>query len=327
VTAPEAGPHDAVTVAIEVSALRGGSHAASEFVDFALAVLRARTDVEVRSWSVRRLSRASPARPMARGSVRGRLGERAARLGLPVSTSWASPPAQVIFEASGPLALRACAPGVLTVHDLEHSGDAAVRRRQHQRLRRAVDEGIVLHVMTSADADELAHDLNVSPATIVVAAPGVRAAPPPHEPPATTVPLVVVLRGTGASRDQAVLEGLRAAGATAELADGVPTAPSTCCVLATANGGFPLSAFESLAAGTAVVAARTPTTTQLLEGAATLVDAGSTQDFVEAAMELCTNDDARTIAVAAGRARAEDFTWARRAAELVGVVRRSLVAP
>jgi Glycosyl transferases group 1 len=321
-------PHDAVVVAIEVSALRGDSHAASEFVDFALAALRDRTDVQVLSWSVRRLSRTSSARPIAPGSVRGRLGERAARLGLPLTTSWASPNAQVLFEASGPLSLRACAPGVLTVHDLVRGGDVAVRRRRHQRLRRAADQGVVLHVMTSADADELAYDLNVSPAAIVVAAPGVRAAPPPQEPASMATPLVVVVRGASASTDQAVLDGLRAAGARAELADGVPmTTPCTCCVVATPNGGFPLSAFESLAAGTAVVATRTPTTTELLEGAATLVDAGSTQDFVDAAMELCTNDDARAISVAAGRARAEDFTWARRGAELVDVVRRSLVAP
>jgi Glycosyl transferases group 1 len=324
--APAAVRQDAVTVAIELSALRGRSHAAREFVEFAVAALDGSAEVEVRPWSVRRLSRASPARRSGRGTVRSRLGERAARMGLPVSSRWASTPADVIFEASGPLALRTSAPGVLTVHDLERSSDAGVRRRRHQRLQRAADEGIVLHVMTSSEADELAHDLNLSRGSIVVAAPGVRAALPEDVRPMTVVPQVVVVRGAITSRDLAVLDGLRAAGATAELADGASATPSTCCVFATADEGFPLSAFESLVAGTAVVATRTPTTTELLEGAATLVDAGSTQDFVDAAMELCTNDDARAIAVAAGRARAEDFTWAHRAPELVGVVRRSLMA-
>ena len=136
-----------------------------------------------------------------------------------------------------------------------------------------------------------------------------------------------MLRGTIPSRDQAVLEGLRAAGATVELASIPQASPRTCCVLATPGDGFPQVALEALASGIAAVVARTPTTTELLEGAATLVDGDSTKEVVDAAMELCANDAARVIAVAAGRARADDFTWARRATELVDVVRRSVVRP
>lgn len=317
---------DSVPVAIEVSAL-GGAHAASEFVEFAMAALAGASDVELRAWSVRRLRGSRSGGIAPRRSARGWLGERAARLGVPISTSWASPRAEVIFEASGPLALRARAPGVLSVHEFDRDGDTSSRRRRRERLRRAADDGVVLHVMTSAHADALVDELGVSRAAIAVAAPGVRPARPLPAGPAPKAAQVIVLRGSVPSRDQEVLERLRAAGASVDLALIPPASPCTCCVLATPGDGFPQVAFEALAAGTAVVVARTPTTTELLEGAATLVDADSTQDAVDAAMELCANDAARAIAVAAGRARADDFTWARRASALVSVVRRSVARP
>ncbi|HEV3328514.1 MAG TPA: glycosyltransferase [Acidimicrobiales bacterium] len=322
----DASASDSVGVAIEVSAL-GGGHTASEFVEFAMAALEGAADVELRAWSVRRLRSSSSGGITLRRSARGWLGERAARLGVPISTSWASPPAEVIFEASGPLSLRACAPGVLSVHEFDRAGDTSSRRRRRGRLRRAADDGVVLHVMTSAHADALVDELGVSRAAIAVAAPGVRPARSSPAGPALGAAQIVVLRGSNPSGDQAVLERLRAAGATVELASSPPASPCSCCVLATPDDGFPLVAFEALAAGTAVVVTRTPTTTELLEGAATLVDADSTQDVVDAAMELCANDAARAIAVAAGRARADDFSWARRATALVGVVRRSVVRP
>jgi Glycosyl transferases group 1 len=319
-------PSDLVLVAIEVSAL-GGAHAASEFVEFAMAALAGAPDVELRAWSVRRLGGSTSGGIELRRSARGWLGERAARLGAPISTSWASPSAEVIFEASGPLALRARAPGVLSVHEFDRDGDTSSRRRRRERLRRAADDGVVLHVMTSAHADALVDELGVSRAAIAVAAPGVRPARPSPTGPAPKAAQVIVLRGSVPSRDQEVLERLRAAGASVDLASIPPALPCTCCVLATPGDGFPQLALEALAAGTAVVVARTPTTTELLEGAATLVDADSTQDAVDAAMELCANDAARAIAVAAGRARADDFTWARRATALVSVVRGSVVRP
>ena len=325
-TPPGSAGSPVVSVAIEVSALRGGGHAAMEFVDFAVAALAGAADVELHAWSVRRLQHATEDGVAPRRSARARLGERAARLGLPVSTRWASPQAQVIFEASGPLALRALAPGLLTVHDADRPGDGRARRRRRERLQRAVGDGVVLHVMTSAHAEELAAELDVPRTAIIVAAPGVRAARhgPLSPPPAT--PRVIVLRGADPSRDQMVLEALRSAGANVELAATMTASPGTCCVLASPDERFPLAALEALASGAAVVVTRTPTTTELLEGAATLVD-GSTQDVVDATMELCANDAARAIAVAAGRARADDYTWARRASELVAVVRRSLAAP
>ncbi len=315
------------SVAVEVSALRGGAHAESEFVEFAVHAIAGDEGVEARAWSVRRLGRSSDLGIDVRRGSRGQLFEQVARLGVPVPWSWASPPADVVFFASGPLALRGRAPGVLTVHEVDRAREGSSRRRRRERLRRSFDDGLVLHVMTSALADELADALAVSRGAVVVAAPGVRAARRSPAQPAAVVPQVVVLQGAVASRDHAVLDALRAAGATAELA-ALPTAsPRSCCVLATPDETFPLVAFETLAAGTALVVTRTPTTTELLEGAATLVDAGSTQDVVDAAMELCANDAARAIAVAAGRARAEDFTWARRASALVDVVRRSLARP
>jgi glycosyltransferase involved in cell wall biosynthesis len=179
--------------------------------------------------------------------------------------------------------------------------------------------------MTAASAEALAAELDVPLGSIAVAAPGVRAIAPGAAPP-STARSIVILPGVSPARDRAVEEAIRATGATVLRADPRATSTATCAVLASPGAGFPLAALEALAAGSAVVIARTATTTELLEGAATLVDGAATQDVVDAVLELCANDAARAIAVAAGRARAADFTWERRAAGIAGVVRRSLVA-
>ncbi|HEV3213953.1 MAG TPA: hypothetical protein VGZ03_11225 [Acidimicrobiales bacterium] len=311
--------------AIEVSALRGGSHAAAEFVAFALAALRDATDLEPIEWSVRALRRSDLGGARVRRAVPARLGERAASLGVPVTTRWASPPSDVVFLAGGPLALRAVPPGVVTV--LHHEpGDADPRgRRRLERLGRAAAEGTVVHAPTHAAADLLAGTLRIEPASIAVAVPGVRAAGRADTTGPPSAGVVVVLDGVHAARDRAVLDALRAAGASAQRASSPAAVPhAACCVLASPSSTFPIGALEALTAGIAVVAARSPTTTELLEGAATLVDAAATQEFVDAAMGLCANEHARAIALAAGAARAADFTWGARADDLVAVVRRAL---
>ena len=66
-----------MVVAIEVSAL-GGAHAASEFVEFAAAALAGVTDVELRTWSVRRL-RGSYSGSLAPTRLCARVARRARR--------------------------------------------------------------------------------------------------------------------------------------------------------------------------------------------------------------------------------------------------------
>jgi hypothetical protein len=310
---------------MEVSALRRGPHAAAEFVAFAVAALHVAEDVDVVEWSVRPLRRQDRAARRLPRSARARLGERAASLGLPMRASWASPIADLTFLASGPLALRPTTPGVVAVLDLEVGERSASRRRHLDRLQRAAAHGMVLLVPTNAVADALADAIHVDRASIAVVAPGVRVAPRLAEPSPSPEGAILVLEGSQPSRDLAVLEALRVAGATAHLA-GSPVPSSTCCVLASPSDAFPLAALEAMAGGIAVVAARSPTTTELLDGAATLVDAGATRDLVEVAMGLHVNEQTRVIARAAGRARAEDFTWVRRSGDLQAVVRRSLAA-
>jgi glycosyltransferase involved in cell wall biosynthesis len=78
-----------------------------------------------------------------------------------------------------------------------------------------------------------------------------------------------------------------------------------------------------LAAGVPLVAVRTPTTTELLEGAAALVDPRATDDVVDAVLAFTRDGASRSIAVAAGRTRASDFSWSRRASEVTHLVRRA----
>lgn len=305
---------------MEVSALRTGPHATRAYVEFAASALGGADDVELTTWSVRRLRRAERGDVTPRRTLRARMAARAASMGVPISASWAAPTADVIFEASGALRLGAAPPAVITVHRVAPPRDAA-SRREWEQLRRAVDAGVVLHVLTSALGDQLVAEVGIPRDAVMVAAPGVRVAPPTPAT-ATGAPRVLVLRGASAAREVAILEALQAAGIGAERADEV-TAAATCCVLAAPDATFPLAAFESLVAGVPVVAARTPTTTELLQGSAVLVDAAATQEFVDAAMELCGNDAARAVVVAAGRARADDFSWARRTDALVRIVRRA----
>jgi len=315
-------------IALEVSALGRRSHAATEFVAFARAALHDAEDLAVVEWSARRLRRED--RPVARlrHAWRPRIAERVATLGLPVTTRWAVRNADVVFLAGGPLALRAKPPGVVTVLDPDPDAggrDAASRRRLDQ-LRRAAGDGLVLHVPTHAAADVLATALAVDRASIAVAVPGVRAVAPADTMGSATQASILVLEGGHPSRDHAVLEALRAAGLDAALATSPSTSsPVACCVVASPDDAFPLVALEAIAAGHAVVAARTPATTELLEGAAALVDGNATQEFVEAAMALGASDAARTIGEAAGRARAQDFTWGSRSEELRVLVRRALL--
>lgn len=312
------------TVALEVSALHGGSHAAIEFVAFALAALREADDLAPVEWSVRAVPRAARDGARLHHAVRARLAARLAVLGLPITTRWATARSEIVFQASGPLALRAAAPGVVTVLRLAPDDRDVLRRRRLDRLRRAASDGVILHAPTHAAAAALAGAVGIEPSSIAVAVPGVRVTRRVAQP-TSLGGAVLVVEGESPSRDHAVLDALRAAGAPAVLARSAGSSnEATCCVVATPDDAFPLTALEAIAAGTAVVVARSPATTELLEGAATLVDGSATQDFVEVAMELHANEAARAIAVAACRARAEDFTWARRSHDLREIVRRSL---
>lgn len=77
--------------------------------------------------------------------------------------------------------------------------------------------------------------------------------------------------------------------------------------------GFGLPPLEAMAAGTPVVAARSPVTEEVLGEAALLVDPLDVRGLAEAVAELATDDARRKTFVLQGRARAADYTWERTA--------------
>ena len=77
--------------------------------------------------------------------------------------------------------------------------------------------------------------------------------------------------------------------------------------------GFGFPPLQAMAAGVPVVTTRAGSLSEVVGGAALLVDPGQVIDLAEA-LEIAVFDDAqRTVLVAAGKARAADFSWERTA--------------
>lgn len=83
--------------------------------------------------------------------------------------------------------------------------------------------------------------------------------------------------------------------------------------------GFGFPPLEAMTAGTAVVATRAGAVPEVCGGAATLVDVGDVDALAAAMVRLLDDDDARAALVAAGRARAGEFSWAVCAAEMAAL--------
>jgi glycosyltransferase involved in cell wall biosynthesis len=241
-----------------------------------------------------------------------------------MSTRWVVPRADVVFLASGQGPLRASVPGVVSVLEVAglapSQGRSAARRRT--LLGRAADDGVLVHAATQGLADVLVAEVGLHRSQVVVVHPGIEEVAAPPAPVAHNG--VVVLEGTDGRRDQAICDTLRAAGTPAVLVSSSrPPLDAKCAVLASPGEGFPFGALRLLAAGVPLVAARTPTTTELLEGAAELVDPRATDDVVDSVLGFTRDDTSRSIAVAAGRTRASDFSWSRRAGDVTHLVRRA----
>jgi glycosyltransferase involved in cell wall biosynthesis len=283
-------------VAVEVSALGRGSYDQRAFVEFALGALTADDSTSHATWSagwLRRRDRIEGARP----SRRSWLVSRSMVLGMAPRASWVAPRAQVTFLASGPALLRVARSGVITILSIadvlrvEAGGFSS--RSVGAQLRRSAGEGVIVHAACQAAADAAVSVLELDRSSVVVAA---------------------------------TVDSIQQRGVPAELIAANVTSSRPCVVFASPGDGFPFAALEALARDTPVVASRTPTTTEILEGAVVLVESVAAGDIADAAVALATNDARRGLAIAAGRARAGDFSCQRRAPELVSVLRRALAS-
>jgi glycosyltransferase involved in cell wall biosynthesis len=88
--------------------------------------------------------------------------------------------------------------------------------------------------------------------------------------------------------------------------------------------GFGLPALESMACGTPVIASNTTGLAEAVGDAGVTIDPRSVEELTEAMRSVLTDDALRERLVAAGRARAADFTWARTAAATAAVYRAAL---
>jgi len=86
--------------------------------------------------------------------------------------------------------------------------------------------------------------------------------------------------------------------------------------------GFGLPPFEAFQAAVPVVAAKSSSLSELLQGAALLCDPGSPEEFAAALGRIVSNRSERDRLVRNGRDRAAQYTWRRAAEETVAVYER-----
>jgi glycosyltransferase involved in cell wall biosynthesis len=88
--------------------------------------------------------------------------------------------------------------------------------------------------------------------------------------------------------------------------------------------GFGLPALEAMASGTAVIASNTTGLAEAVGDAGITFDPTSAEELAEAMRRVLGEEDLRERLVAAGLARAAEFTWARTADATAGVYREAL---
>ena len=86
--------------------------------------------------------------------------------------------------------------------------------------------------------------------------------------------------------------------------------------------GFGFPPLQAMAVGTPVVTTRAGSLTEVVGGAALIVDPGAIEDLASALGVAVFDEAQRSVLIAAGRVRAADFSWDRMADELTELYRR-----
>ncbi len=219
-------------------------------------------------------------------------------------------------------------PLLITVDDLRPLRD---EERTHQRvvqLQRAVGRGAVLVVSSRAARHEVMAALNLERAEIVVVRPPVGHVDVTHGGAALVVSVTgLAERFDALAKDletfvqrrgsqlivvasTTVGQRLRASGITATVVERRNSASALAaarCVVHISDGArFPSFAVAALAAEVPTVALATDINRELLNGAAALVHRDN--EVIATLDDLWANDSRRAILIAAGRARAADFS-------------------
>ncbi|HET9091518.1 MAG TPA: glycosyltransferase family 1 protein [Acidimicrobiales bacterium] len=363
---------DALTVALDVLPLVGQPSGVGAACRGLFEALVERPDVEVSAYAVTRRSflarREVPRAVRFRGSpVPTSLVQRAWQLGgLPRAEQLARP-ADVVHGTNFAVPPSRRAATVVTVHDLTAARYPELCTRATLRypalVRRAVDDGALVHVPSAFVRDEVVDLLGVPPDRVAVVAWGV----PPVEEPTTTPPVeppYVLALGTVEPRKdyptlvEAFFElsaaepelRLVVAGAegwaTGALTDAVSRRRLedkvvrlgyvneqersallwNASVLAYPSlyEGFGFPPLEAMAAGVPVVATRAGGVPEVVGEAALLVDPGDPASLAGAMRSALHDEVLRQRLVAAGRQRAGSFSWDRTAEEMVALYRAAL---
>jgi glycosyltransferase involved in cell wall biosynthesis len=237
------------------------------------------------------------------------------------------PPLDVIHVAGRATPPTRDVPLLISVDDLRPLREEHLHQRVGQ-LRRAVSRGAVLVVSSRTARHEVMEVMGLERPEIVVVRP-----PVGHVAPTTNgdalvvsvtgnterfVTLAAELQAFVARHDTslivvasaAVVQRLQSSGVQATFVErrhGDEALVRARCVLSISDGArFPSFTIAALAAGVPALARATEINRELLSGAAALIHLEA--ESMEALEDLWTNESRRAILVAAGRARAADFS-------------------